>query len=151
MSARADVPWALLAEATVKYAGERAIELELAPGVRARFAPPEGLTKSDYDFFGIEGWDDELLTPAPLVVPWFHEKREEPPPNFRFGPLHGTQRELAALICPGKRVDTRRFQSKAGTGASIWVRKQHRTHYEVWFRHEGEYMKATGKTYADTP
>src|SRR5438309_1973398 len=121
MSAMAAIPWALLAEASVKYVSEDAIDLELAPGVRTRYAPPQGLSKSDYDFFGIEGWNDEVLTPAPLIVPWFHDRHEQPSPRFAYGPLHGTQRELAAVIFPGKRVDTRRFQRKAATGASIWV------------------------------
>ena len=151
MSASNDIPWALLASASVKYVGEQAIELELVPGLRTRYAPPEGLSKRDYDFFGIEDWNDEELTPAPVIVPWFHKKHEKPPPRFCYGPVHGTQRELAAIICPGNRVDTRRFQRKAATGASIWVMKRHRTHYEVWFRHEGEYMKVTGQTQAAAP
>jgi hypothetical protein len=169
MSTTANDPWALLAEASVEYVGERAIDLELAPGVGVRYAPPGGLTKSDYDFFGIEGWDDGLptynlfealddglLTPAPLNLPppapppvrWFHAKHEQPPPEFPYGPLRGTQRDLAAKMYPGRRVDTRRLQRKAGTGASIWVRKKDRTHYEVWFRYEGDYVKVTGNAQA---
>jgi hypothetical protein len=157
MFANADVPWALLAEASVEYVGERAIDLELAPGVRIRYAPTEGLTKSDYDFFGIEGWDDELLTTAPSTTlpsvksTWFHNKSERPPAEFRYGPLAGTQRELAARICPGVRVDTRRLQRKSALGASIWTRKQHRKLYEVWFRHERDYLKATGQPILVSP
>jgi hypothetical protein len=161
MSTTANVPWGLFAKASIEYLGEGYIELELAPGVRMTYTPPGGFTESDYDLFGIEGLDDGLptynlfeglddglLTPAPPHVRWFHAKHEQPPPEFPYGPLRGTQRELAAKIWPGKRVDTRRLQSKAANEASIWVRKKHRTRYEIWFQQEGEYMKATGKAQA---
>ena len=166
MSTTANVPWGLLAEASIEYLGEGYIELELAPGVRMTYTPPGGFTESDYDLFGIEGLDDGLptynlfgiegldggpLTPAPPPVRWVHAKYEQPPPKFPYGPVCGTQRDLAAKIWPGSRVDTRRFQRKAATGASIWVRKMHRTRYEVWFRNEVDYAKVTGKAQGAAP
>jgi hypothetical protein len=152
-----------LAEASVSYVGDRAIELDLVDGVRISYRPPGGLTKEDYDFFGIEGYRDEP-TPAPSAPPpappntlasfrstWFHAKTEQAPAAFRYGPLAGTQRELAAKIFPGVRIDTRRLQRKAALGASIWVRKQHRTLYEVWFRHEHDHAQATGRPIPASP
>src|SRR5262245_33358398 len=108
-------------------------------------------------FFEIEGYEDKAM-PAPVTPPpaplttipsatstWFHGKTEQAPAQFRYGPLAGTQRELTAKICPGTRIDTRRFRRKATMGVSIWVRKLHRKLYEVWFRHENDYAKASGR------
>src|SRR5262245_29004761 len=168
MSGHPKIPWSLLAEASVRYVGEQAIELDLPDGVRIAYRPPGGLTKRDYDFFEIDGYEatpgPSTLPPAPSTPPpapsttlptvkstWFHSKSEQPPAEFRYGPLAGTQRELAAKICPGVRVDTRRLQRKAALGASIWVRKQHRKLYEVWFRHEHAHAKASGQPIPASP
>src|SRR5690349_3787684 len=123
MSIRTDIPWSLMAEASVIYIREQATELDLAHGVQITYRPPGGLTQKDYDFFEIEGYEDELI-PAPSALPpappntlpsftWFHAQTEQPPAEFRYGPLAGTQRDFAAQICPGKRIDTRRLQRKA--------------------------------------
>ncbi len=161
MSQSADIPWSLLAEASVRYVGERSIDLELARGVRISYRPTGGLTERDYDFFGIEGYEEEAIqapstllpmvpTPlpsAPSVPPstWFHGKNDSPPAAFKHGPLAGTQRDLATRTCPGKRIDTRRLHRKAAMGVSMWVRKQHRKLYEVWFLHEHDYLRAIGR------
>ena len=138
-----DIPWAMLAEASITYADRQGIDLEY-DGIELRYRPPGGLTASDYEFFGVE---PPYNDPAPLISDrWYHDRGEQVPPSFPWGPLRGTQEQVAAWLYSGqrgrKKPDARPLHGKAASGTTIWVRKVHRTLYEVWFRHEGDYARA---------
>lgn len=143
MDTTKQIPWQLLAEGSVKHVGENYIEVEIVGSLRVRYEPSGGLSVSDYEFLGIDLEDalEVVVTPSPS---WHHDKKALPPPAFGYGPLHGNQRQVTKALFPKcSRIDTRQLQRKALAGASIWVRKLHRTLYEVWFRHEDAYRRAS--------
>lgn len=64
---------------------------------------------------------------------WYHSRHAKRPPMFKFGPLTGTQQELAAALFSDGKPDRRRLKGKVERGV-IWVRRINRTKYEAWSR-----------------
>lgn len=63
---------------------------------------------------------------------WCHGAGDDPPPSFAFGPLEGTQKELASWTHQHGNQDARSLQARAQRGA-VWVKMHHKRHYEAWF------------------
>lgn len=78
---------------------------------------------------------------------WCHDPSEDRPSTFRFGPLIGYKRDLAAAILSGKQ-DTRTLNTM-GRNKVLWIVKNSRCEYEVWFKVESRYSEA--KTRFETP
>ena len=85
-------------------------------------------------------WNKKLKEIRHRVPDWCHGRDETPPAGFFGRPLTGTQKELAARIC--LHGDTRLLRRKAENGI-IWVRRIHRTRYEVWFKSEHDFHRAS--------
>lgn len=137
------LPWAMLAEATPTYADDKGVDLDY-DGVQIRYVPAGGMTPQDYEFFEVE--PPVADPPTQFHDRWYHGAGEATPKSFPWGPLSGTQEQLAAWMFPDqhgqKKPDARPLHRRAKNGKAIWVRKIHRTLYEVWFRHESEYSRA---------
>ena len=131
-------PSDLLEEASITYADDRGVDLEHG-GIKLRYEPTGGMTQEDYDLFQIDPpeWPAVQSTPTSSRR-WFHEKHALVPSAFPFGPLQGTQEQLAAWMFSTQRnrekPDARPLHGMAINGNFIWVQKLHRTCYEVWFR-----------------
>ncbi len=69
---------------------------------------------------------------------WCHGAGAEPPPTFAFGPLEGTQKELASWTHPHRNDDARSLQARAQRGA-VWVKTHHKRRYEAWFRSQRQF------------
>jgi hypothetical protein len=76
---------------------------------------------------------------------WCHPPGEPAPPDYKYGPLSGTQAKLAEAVrpSPGKKPDRRRLQSMAERGF-IWVRGGGQ-YYEVFFRDQRTYAEANSR------
>jgi hypothetical protein len=72
---------------------------------------------------------------------WCHGAGAEPPPSFAFGPLEGTQKELASWTHQHGNQDARSLQARAERGA-VWVKMHHKRRYEVWFRNKRQFENA---------
>jgi hypothetical protein len=80
------------------------------------------------------------------LPPWCHGTKGDPPPGFQWK-LRGTLNQLASWVCPGPRLDTRRLKRKAlNKNSSVWIRRIHRTRYEVWFKNERDFQIASGRS-----
>ncbi len=73
---------------------------------------------------------------------WYHGKNEDHPSEFPFGPVCGNQKDLASAI-DGK-PDGRHLMYKARNGV-VWVRRRHRTCYEVWFKIKQDCQRVSEK------
>jgi len=85
--------------------------------------------------------NDAEPTPRRRIPKWCHEEGEEPPADFKFGPLRGTQEQLALWLGGKNRRDGRLLQAKA-RNRIVWVRMFHKRSYEAWFRSETNYAYA---------
>jgi hypothetical protein len=73
------------------------------------------------------------------AISWYHAQSEQPPPNHS-GEVTGTKRFLS--LCLGaKGANNRTIEQKACSGA-VWVRKNTRTSYSVWFPTQAAYARA---------
>jgi len=75
---------------------------------------------------------------------WAHPAGSEPPPSYPFGPVEGTQEQLGSWIHPHGKGYGRHLQGRAKDG-SVWVRKIHERHYEMWFKSQRALEAATKK------
>jgi hypothetical protein len=75
------------------------------------------------------------------LPPWCHGRNEPPSSDFQFGPLEGTLNQVALCIRPGKKLDTRPLKKKANK--TIWIRRHHRTLYQIWFKHANDFQSAS--------
>ena len=70
---------------------------------------------------------------------WYHAASEQPPTSY-VGSVSGTKRFLS--LCLGaKKENNRTIEQKARNGV-IWVRKNSRTSYSVWFPTQAAYSRA---------
>lgn len=92
----------------------------------------------------------ETITAAPVVkkthttaknVPWWHDPTEPRPAEYRHGPITGTQAEISRWLGEKKRKMQRRLQQKATSGV-VWVIRQTKTAWEVWFKDQTVYETA---------
>jgi len=65
----------------------------------------------------------------------WHEANEEPPPEFKYGPVTGELKNLGAAF----KIDPRSVHTKIGKVR--WGRKNHRTSYSVYFKTESDYAR----------
>ena len=72
---------------------------------------------------------------------WFHPASDAPPESHPFGPLEGTQKEIASWLYPDGKPDRRRLIEKANS-KSIWGKKINKRKYEVWFRTQNDFDRA---------
>lgn len=72
---------------------------------------------------------------------WLNPAGSQPPPLFQFGPLEGTQKQLASWVHPHGNDDARQLQKKVEAG-QLWMRKIHARLYEVWFRSQQAFEAA---------
>lgn len=85
------------------------------------------------------------IAPAPLLATerqdasrsWLNPPATDPPPSHRFGPLEGTQGELASWIHHQSKSDPRHLKARAERGV-VWVRAVHSRLNEVWFKTQRE-------------
>jgi hypothetical protein len=77
---------------------------------------------------------------------WFHPAGEEPPPQYKHGPIGGNQKTLADAICPlfDKKGDTRHLQRLALEGV-IWVVKYSGQTYQAFFQDQKVYAEANAR------
>ncbi len=68
---------------------------------------------------------------------WINPPTADPPLSHRFGPLVGTQEQLASWLHPHGKSDPRHLKGKAGRSI-VWVRAVHSRLNEVWFRSQRE-------------
>jgi len=76
------------------------------------------------------------------IPSWCNAPDKAPPIEFQFGPLTGTQKELASWLYADGKYDRRRLQTKAENGL-VWVRPIDRYHYEIFFKHQKDHEVAT--------
>ena len=76
-----------------------------------------------------------------LQADWCHDPEEEPTDKFCYGPLLGTQTQVASWLWGKTREDGSYLKSLAKQG-EVWVRRRHTRLYEVWFKDEGMYHAA---------
>jgi hypothetical protein len=80
----------------------------------------------------------EFIPPDKGEGSWCNSAASDPPPSHPFGPLLGTQKQLATWLFNDDVLDHRRLHGKAQRGV-VWVRAVHSRLYETWFRTEREY------------
>jgi hypothetical protein len=84
-------------------------------------------------------------TPAPGTQEgtWFHGEAEKVPNEYAHGPVIGSLKELARMICPsfGYKADRRGVIRLASSG-QIWVQKISGQSYKVFFKEKNEYAEA---------
>lgn len=68
---------------------------------------------------------------------WLNPPASNPPPSHRFGPLAGTQEQLASWLHPQGKSDPRHIKTRAERGV-VWVRAVHSRLNEVWFKTQRE-------------
>jgi len=72
---------------------------------------------------------------------WWHAQTDNPPARYPYGPLEGNQKQLVSWMWTDGTQDYRRLERKA-KGNTIWVRRQHARHFEVWFSNQQDYARA---------
>lgn len=90
----------------------------------------------------LDSYAQEAVSPHPVSEEWWHPAGLEPPSSYSFGPLEGTQKELASWLHPHGNDDPRHLQARA-VGGSVWVRRIHARHYEAWFKSQQAFDAAT--------
>ena len=79
--------------------------------------------------------------PKVKVPEWCHAADDDPPASFQYGPITGSQKDLASWLYASGKPDSRNLHAKA-LNKTIWVRKLNRYHYEVLFKNEKEHERA---------
>jgi len=104
-----------------------------------------------YGIHALGGLADALLD-ATKNLPWedgpprpvtWHEVGEAPPPQFAYGPLEGSQDELAHAIIR-ENADRRTLVAQLEKGV-FWGRENARDHFSIWFKTEARYREAAAK------
>jgi len=98
----------------------------------------------------LDGHAEETVPQRPASDDWAHSAGTEPPHSYSFGPLEGTQKELASWLHPQGKDDARHLHTKAKSGG-VWVKKVHARHYEVWFRNQSGFEAAQCRQRASKP
>ncbi len=70
---------------------------------------------------------------------WYYPITAVPPPEYPYGPLQGTQKQLALWIAGN---DDRRRLLALCNARTIWVKRLHYRCYEAWFRNQQRYSFA---------
>ena len=92
----------------------------------------------------VEGWDPipagwgYRISPAWVrqtgsAGNWWHEPGEKRPPEYQYGPLMGTKKEVGRWMGEKDTPNPRRLEQKARKGILFVVRCDH-TVWEVWFK-----------------
>jgi hypothetical protein len=100
---------------------------------------PEVLVDEWWKVF--DGHSQPIVSLSVNTRGWLNPSGSEPPPSHQFGPLEGTQKQLASWVHPHGSDDPRHLQTRAEAGG-IWVRKIHARLYEVWFRSQQAFEAA---------
>jgi len=98
----------------------------------------------------LDGHAEEAAPQQSSFDDWAHSAGTEPPSSYSFGPLEGTQKELASWLHPQGKDDARHLHTKAKSGG-VWVKKVHTRHYEVWFRNQQAFEAAQRRRQASKP
>ena len=100
--------------------------------------------------FALDEWSKHFnIAPPPVVNNERHNTSQslktppttDPPLTHRFGPIEGTQKQIASWLHPYGNVDPRFLTRRAELGI-ISVRKIHFRLIEVWFGSQGELDRA---------
>jgi hypothetical protein len=85
--------------------------------------------------------DDNRAVPQgqDKAVPWWHATTEQPPSNY-VGNISGTSKMLS--LCLGAENPNCRMLAQKAQNGQVWVRKNHRTSYSVWFPTSAAYARA---------
>jgi len=87
------------------------------------------------------------VEPEPTVAR-YHSPLEEPPEPYKNnGPLEGSKRYLASVLCIGNHPDRRAVDSLVKSGV-LWGQELHYRHYRIWFHCPHDFQRA--KKAADT-
>lgn len=100
----------------------------------------------------VDDWWKSIVTPNFLIRTevkhvsrsWLNPPASDPPPTHRFGPLTGTQEQLASWLHPKGKPDPRHLKARAEKGV-VWVRAVHSRLNEVWFKTQREVEVATSR------
>lgn len=93
----------------------------------------------------VDDWWKSIATPHFVIRTevlkdsrsWLNPPASNPPPTHRFGPLAGTQEQLASWLHPKGKSDPRHLKARAKNGV-VWIRAVHSRLNEVWFKTQRE-------------
>ena len=86
--------------------------------------------------------NERAADPSRADSKWWHKQTEEPPDEFPFGPIKGSQQALARWLYADESTDYRQLPNKADAKL-IWGKRIGRYMCEVWFKKERDFTNAS--------